>query len=55
MQRLRTEVGNQGLNFTLVTLWNPGGNKHAIVEAFIASLPELWSRLYSSSRSLAAR
>lgn len=55
VQLLPTEVGNQGLNVTLVTLWNPGGNKHAIAEAFIASLPELWSRIYSSSRSLAAR
>lgn len=55
VQALDTEVGNQGLNITLVTLWNPGRNKQALAEAFIASLPEIWRSTHSSSRSFAAR
>ncbi|MFJ5159715.1 LysR family transcriptional regulator [Pantoea sp. NPDC088449] len=55
VQILCTEVGNQGLNITMVTLWNPGGNKNAVAQAFIASLPEIWRSIYSSSRSFAAR
>jgi DNA-binding transcriptional LysR family regulator len=52
---LRTEVGNQGLNITLVTLWSPGGNKYSVAEEFISRLPDIWSSIYSSSRSFAAR
>ena len=35
-------VGNEGISQTMVTLWRPGHDKRAMIEALLAQLPALW-------------
>jgi DNA-binding transcriptional LysR family regulator len=42
VKRLRTEVGSQGISQTMVTIWNPGSDKRAIIADALGLLPDLW-------------
>ena len=39
---LRTEVGNQGIGQTMVTIWKPGNDRRALVADTLDLLPALW-------------
>ena len=41
---IATEVGNQGLNVTMVMLWLPGMNKHRALGEIVDDAPGLWRR-----------
>ncbi|RJT43348.1 LysR family transcriptional regulator [Rahnella woolbedingensis] len=42
VQAIETEVGNQGLNITMVAIWQPGQTKQPVTGNLISTLPELW-------------
>lgn len=42
VQPLRTEVGNQGISQTMVTIWKPGNDKRAMIDETLALMPLLW-------------
>ncbi|MDI9222838.1 LysR family transcriptional regulator [Pantoea sp. EA-12] len=42
VQVLNTEVGHQGLNITLVSLWAPGATKHAFLRHTLVNLQQVW-------------
>ena len=39
---LRTDVGNQGISQTMVTIWKPGSDKRIMIENMLTLLPALW-------------
>lgn len=39
---LRTEVGNQGISQTMVTIWKPGNDRRALIDETLGLLPGLW-------------
>jgi hypothetical protein len=41
---IATEVGTQGLNVTMVMLWQPGMNKHPMPGEGVDFAPLLWER-----------
>ncbi|WP_434639659.1 LysR family transcriptional regulator [Klebsiella sp. I138] len=42
VKEIETEVGNQGLNVTMVMLWLPGMNKHPTLGGVVDFAPQLW-------------
>lgn len=44
VRALRTEVGNQGIGQTMVTIWKPGNDKRAMIEELLTLLPALWRK-----------
>lgn len=42
VKKLPTEVGNQGIGQTMVTIWKPGNDRRTLVADALALLPELW-------------
>jgi DNA-binding transcriptional LysR family regulator len=42
VQPLRTEVGNQGISQTMVTIWKPGNDKRMMMDETLALMPALW-------------
>lgn len=49
VQVLDSEVGNQGLNITLVAIWQPGAAKQRVTGELIAELPMLWRKVMNKS------
>ena len=44
VSKIDTEVGSQGLNVTMVMLWQPGMNKHQDLKTVIDLAPALWAQ-----------
>jgi len=44
VKRLPTEVGNQGISQTMVTIWKPGSDKRERINQTLSRLPALWKR-----------
>ncbi len=44
MEEIDTEVGTQGLNVTMVMLWQPGMNKHPTLGEVVDFAPLLWKQ-----------
>ncbi|OMP95804.1 LysR family transcriptional regulator [Raoultella terrigena] len=44
VSEIDTEVGSQGLNVTMVMLWQPGMNKHQDLKTVIDLAPALWAQ-----------
>jgi len=42
VRAIESEVGNQGLNITMVAIWQPGAAKQQITGGLIKELPALW-------------
>ncbi|KAB8309288.1 DNA-binding transcriptional LysR family regulator [Rahnella sp. BIGb0603] len=42
VQAMECEVGNQGLDITMVAIWQPGAAKQRVTGALIDALPSLW-------------
>lgn len=45
VKTLCTEVGNQGIGQTMVTIWKPGNDRRPLIADALALLPELWRKL----------
>lgn len=45
VKTLRTEVGNQGIGQTMVTIWKPGNDRRPLIDDALSLLPELWRKL----------
>lgn len=44
VEEIDTEVGTQGLNVTMVMLWQPGMNKHPTLGEVVDFAPLLWKQ-----------
>lgn len=44
IHRLDTEVGSQGINQTIVTIWRPGSDRREIIDEMLSLLPALWRK-----------
>jgi len=42
VKKLPTEVGSQGLNQVMVTIWKPGNDRRGVINEMLSLLPELW-------------
>ena len=45
VKTLLTEVGNQGISQTMVTIWKPGSDKRTLIDDTLGLLPALWRRV----------
>ncbi|GBU13662.1 LysR family transcriptional regulator [Enterobacterales bacterium] len=44
VRAIESEVGNQGLNITMVAIWQPGAAKQQVTGGLIKELPALWNK-----------
>lgn len=44
VRAIENEVGNQGLNLTMVAIWPPGSAKKQVIGGLISELPALWNQ-----------
>ncbi|MBF7993706.1 LysR family transcriptional regulator [Rahnella laticis] len=50
VQAMECEVGNQGLDITMVAIWQPGAAKQRVTGALIDELPSLWRKAMGNTK-----